>query len=486
MTRRFLAGTLLASLAVVGLWSLASAQNVPGRSSTENVPAPRPREASSTPRSAFPKAKNEIEILHALVSSTDPIKLPAREAGSIVEVAVKRGYEVKVGDVVGQVDDTDAVTKKEIAERERDGAQAKAESPHEIRAAKEGEAVAKENYDANLSLLATKAVSPFELRRSKFDWQRATAQIGVAETEQIVARHTQHAKQAQIVAAENEIRRRKLTSPVDGVVIQVFKHVGDWAQPGDPVMEIVRMNKVEVDGWVLSDEASPADVFGKPVTIYVDLPGPSHKDKPHVVKGHITFASQVMQGSGNSRQFRVSTEVDNEQIDGFWVIQPGTEARMVIDLNGPTAPRPTPPPLKTSPIYSKVEVLKPANEVKPEPAKEAAPTADAKPLEAPAAEQPMAVLPEPKLAQPKVEAVQPKEAIEEPKDEKPAPMPKIEASKTEAPKAAALKVEAPKAKSDVIRPADDAAVREVDVYSPRAYGSRTVPPKTAPKSNTKN
>jgi len=133
MTRRFLAGTLLASVAVVGLWSLASAQNVPSRNSTENVPAPRTREPNSTPRSAFPKAKNEIEILHALVSSTDPIKLPAREAGSIVEVAVKRGHEVKSGEVVGQIDDTDAVTKKEIAERERDGAQAKAESQHKIK-----------------------------------------------------------------------------------------------------------------------------------------------------------------------------------------------------------------------------------------------------------------------------------------------------------------------------------------------------------------
>ncbi len=488
MTRRFLAGTLLASLAVVGWWSLASAQNVPGRNSTENVPAPRPRDPSSTPRSAFPKAKNEIEILHALVSSTDPIKLPAREAGSIVEVAVKRGHEVKVGDVVGQVDDTDAVTKKEIAERERDGAQAKADSPYELTAAKQGEKVAKENYEANVALSAKSisAVSQFDLRRSLFEMQRATAQIGVAETEQIVARHTQHAKQAQIVAAENEIRRRKLTSPVDGVVIQVFKHVGDWAQPGDAVMEIVRMNKVEVDGWVLSDEASPADVFGKPVTIYVDLPGPSHKDKPHVVKGHITFASQVMQGSGNSRQFRVSTEVDNEQVDGFWIIQPGTEARMVIDLNGQAAPRPTPPALKHSPIYSKVETLKPADEVKPEPAKEAAPIVDAKPAEAPAAEPPMAVLPEPKLAQPKVEAAQPKEAIEEPKEEKLTPMPKVEAPKAEAPKRTSPKVEAPKAKPEVTRPASDATVREVDVYSPRAYGSRTVPPKTAPKTNTKN
>ncbi|MGI8982031.1 MAG: HlyD family efflux transporter periplasmic adaptor subunit [Pirellulaceae bacterium] len=469
MTRRFLAAAVLASLVVAGWWSLASAQNVPARStSSENVRGSRPREAAAAPRSSFPSAKREIEVTDCLVSSTDPIKLPAREAGSIMELVVKRGYEVKIGDIVGQIDDSDAITKKEIAEREKDAAKAKADSPYELKAAKEGEAVAKENYKANLALSANgvNAVSPFDLRRSLFEMQRAQAQIGVAETEAIVARHTEMAKQAQIMAAENEIRRRKLTSPVDGVVIQVFKRVGDWAQPGDAIMEIVRMNKVEVDGWVEANEAAPAEIYGKPVTIYVELAGPANKNKPHVVKGHITFASQVVNGTGANRNFRVSTEIDNEQVDGFWVIQPGSQARMVVDLNGQAAPRPTPPALKTSPITSKVEALKPAEEVKPEIPAEAAPTVDVKPEAVPAAEPPAAELPEPKATvEPNAEAAKLKE-VPAPKEEKPAPMPK------------------PKAKPEVTRPADGAdtgrkAAREVDVYSPRAYGSRTAPKKGA-------
>lgn len=471
MTRRFLAAALFASLGVAGWWSLASAQNAPARStSSENVPGSRARAATAAPRSSFPAVKREIEVADCLVSSTDPIKLPAREAGSIMELVVKRGYEVRIGDVVGQIDDSDAATKKEIAERERDAAKAKADSPHELKAAKEGEAVAKENYDANLALSKDKAVSDFELRRSKFEWQRAQAQIGVAETEAVVARHTEMAKQAQIMAADNEIRRRKLTSPVDGVVIQVFKRVGDWAQPGDAIMEIVRMNKVEVDGMVLAEETSPAEIFGKPVTIYVELPGPANKNKPHMVKGHITFASQVVNGTGSNRNFRVSTEIDNEQVDGFWVIQPGSQARMVIDLNGQAAPRPTPPALKTSPITSKVEALKPAEEVKPETPAEAAPTVDVKPEVVPAAEPPAAELPEPKATvEPKVEAAKPKENSK-PKEEKTAPIPKPEAPK-------------------VTRPAEGAdtgraAAREVDVYSPRAYGSRTAP-KATPKTGKK-
>lgn len=484
MTRRFLAGTLLATFGLLGFWSLASAQNAPLRNASESIPSSRPREAGAAPRSSFPKAKREIDLLDCQVSSTDPIKLPAREAGSIMEIFVKRGHEVKAGDVVGQIDDSDAVTKVEIAKRERDAAKAKADSPYELKAAKEGEAVAKENYNANLSLNAKglNAVSQFDLRRSLFEMQRAQAQIGVAETEGVVARHTEMAKEAQIMAAENEIRRRKLTSPVDGVVIQVFKHVGDWAQPGDPVLEIVRMNRVEIDGMVPAEDTTPAEVFGKPVTIYVELPGPANKDKPHVVKGHITFASQVIEGTGSNRIFNVSTEVDNEQIDGFWIIQPGSQARMVIDLNGPSAPRPTPPALQNSPVFSKVETLKPAPEEKTEPMNEAAPTVDVKP-EVPAAEPPAAVE-SPDAPEPKVDAAKPKEEAPEATEEKPAPMPKAETPKRESPKA-----EVPKAKPEVTRPAAGSdtgrgSAREVDVYSPRAYGSRTVP-KTAPKAGTK-
>lgn len=449
MTHRFLKGTLLAALGVSFSWLPAAAQT---------VPTPRLRErttsTSSAPRVAPPNGlKREIVIKDALVSSTDPIKLPAREPGSITQIAVKRGEEVQASHIVGQVDDTDAMTKKEIAERERDAAQAKAESPHELRAAQQGREVARENYDANIALNAKgiNAVSLFDLRRSKFDFQRSEAQIGVAETEQVVARHTQLAKQAQIVAAENEILRRKLVSPVDGVVVQIYKHVGDWAQPGDAIMEIVRMSRVEIEGWVLADEASPSEVYGKPVTIYVDLPGPSNKDKPFIVKGHITFASQVLEGSGSARSFRVATEVDNTQVNGFWIIQPGTQAKMVIDLAAPAVPRASPPDLRTAPA-ARIEAEKPdlsdvqipvEEEVKPDAQLKDAPSADVPAIEA-----------------------------------EPVPLP--------AAKAAAPKVEASKAKATStgpgVSPTKRAAKSDSGIYSPRAYGSKSSS-KTAPKSD---
>ena len=435
MTHRSFTCLLLAGAA------LLVSHGVVSRGLAQTTPAPRPRESSSAfpPSSATVGNKREIVLNRCLVRSTDPIKLPAREAGSIMEIAVKRGAEIKAGDIVGQVDDSDAITKKEIAERERDAAQAKAESPHELQAARDGERVASENYKANVELNKSgqRAVSLFDLRRSEFEWLRSKAQIGVAETEQVVARHTQFAKQAQIVAAENEIERRKLRSPVDGVVIQLYKHVGDWAQPGDAVMEIVRMNRVEIEGKVLALEASPSEVYGKPVTIYVDLAGPSNQDKPFIVKGHITFASQVMDGSGSNREFSVSTEVENTQIDGFWVIQPGSQAKMVIDLTPPALSRPLPGTPKITP-------------------------ASTKPL--------------------KVEAQKP--VLDSSSDKAAAPKAELKSESKPAVKTEPSTKAAPAAKTEPA-PKSDASS---EIIAPRVYGSRTTPktePKAEPKADSK-
>ena len=57
-------------------------------------------------------------------------------------------------------------------------------------------------------------------------------------------------------------------------------------------------------------DVSPAAVLGKPVDVVVQLAGGG------TYKGtsKITFASPVLEGSGRIRQFRVSTEIDNERV----------------------------------------------------------------------------------------------------------------------------------------------------------------------------
>lgn len=369
----------------VATWSMAQS---PKDSSSSGISAPAARttssgtqpgidsslapfRGSSTSRSdSLPSASSaatSIRIEHALVTSLDLIKVPARDAGAIREITAQKGQDVNKDDILGQLDDRDSQIKRKIAELERDAAKLQADSTAQIDAAKKGEEVTKENLKANEEILRKSpgALSAFDYRRSKFEWERALAQIAVAEVEKAVAYATQLAKEGQIEGADNEIERRKIVAPYDGFVNEVYKHLGDWCQPGDPVLELVRMDRLEIEGFVYAADASPSKVLGKPVDVVVELAG----GETYKASSTITFASPVLEGSGRIRQFRVSTEIDNKKVPGeggkmHWLIQPGTEAEMIIHFNPPkpvVAPRTISPAGAKSSVPGKaVEAFKPA------------------------------------------------------------------------------------------------------------------------------
>jgi hypothetical protein len=126
------------------------------------------------------------------------------------------------------------------------------------------------------------------------------------------------------------------------------------------------MDRLEIEGFVYAADASPSKVRGKPVEVVVQLAG----GETYRATSTITFASPILEGSGRIRQFRVSTEIDNKKVPDEkgelqWLIQPGTEAEMIIHHN-PPPPKPVSAPKTISPAAtksglpgSKVEAYKP-------------------------------------------------------------------------------------------------------------------------------
>jgi len=133
---------------------------------------------------------------------------------------------------------------------------------------------------------------------------------------------------------------RQARSPFKGQVVEIMKKKGDWVTAGDPIMHIVGLDQVRVKGFVKvsgPEGASQDEVIGKPVTITVDAAG----GKKHTAKGIVRFASPVIEGVAASRHFRIWADVDNEKtVDPVtgqesWKIQPGSPAKMNIDLMPP-------------------------------------------------------------------------------------------------------------------------------------------------------
>src|SRR3954464_616720 len=85
-------------------------------------------------------------VIHGVVRVADQIKLPAKEPGVLVQLAVKEGTQVKAGQVIGKIDDSEPQMKKAAALADYKGAYNRWQDDVEIRFAKAQAEVAHADY----------------------------------------------------------------------------------------------------------------------------------------------------------------------------------------------------------------------------------------------------------------------------------------------------------------------------------------------------
>ena len=59
------------------------------------------------------------------------------------------------------------------------------------------------------------------------------------------------------------------SSPIEGQVRKIYRHVGEWVQQSDPVVHVVRVNLLRVEGFLNISGFAPEEIAGKPVTVKV-------------------------------------------------------------------------------------------------------------------------------------------------------------------------------------------------------------------------
>jgi len=287
--------------------------------------------ASSTARAA----DGEPVLERCLVSLMEEAKVPAREAGVLEELLAREGDVVKRGDVIAKIDDNQPQMERRKAKAEHDQAVAKAESDVDVRYALAAEKVAQIEFEkaAESDRTVRGSVTQVELNRLKLNEQKSELQIEQAQLEKKVSGLAANSKAVEVDAAENAIERRLITSPLDGVVVQVFPHQGEWMQPGDPLARVVRADKLRVEAYVDSTRWNPEQVRDRPVTAEVVL-ADSRREQ---FKGRIVFTSPIVESGGD---YRVFAEVENRQIEGTqqWLLRAGQTATLTIHSKEPPLP----------------------------------------------------------------------------------------------------------------------------------------------------
>jgi multidrug efflux pump subunit AcrA (membrane-fusion protein) len=152
-------------------------------------------------------APDEPVLANCLVSLVEEAKVPAREAGVLLQLAIREGDAVRVGEVIARIDDNQAQMEKRRAKAEHDQAAAKAESDVDVRYSVAAEKVAEAEHQKALEshTKVPGSVTEVERNRLKLNHQKGELQIEQAELERRMNELAAASKGVELEAAESAI-----------------------------------------------------------------------------------------------------------------------------------------------------------------------------------------------------------------------------------------------------------------------------------------
>lgn len=301
--------------------------------------------------SGQPSAATHVHLTQCVVSAIDEVELPARVAGVLMAlemvddqgttVAVREGVKVSQGNVLGKLDNAEAMARRQAAELDHQVARAEEKkSEASIQAADATVLVAGAEVEESLAInqKARNAVAPTQLRRQRLTEDRAKVEADVARRDAETATLTVQLRGAQIEVATINLDRHDLVSPLNGYVVQRYMDVGEWVNPGDPILRIVRTDRLRVEGFVNIRDYRPEEIHGCEATISIRLKDrvAAFEKDDSMADGtiRISHVSYLVDTAGD---YRVWAEVPNDEINGHPLLLPGMTADMSIKLNSSNA-----------------------------------------------------------------------------------------------------------------------------------------------------
>lgn len=270
------------------------------------------------------RGRNSLQ--HCLITAIDDVQVPAQRGGLLTKLVVREGAAVEKAAPLAQLDDADAQLKLRSAEAERDAAEARAKSDVDYRYARAGHAVAEAEH--RISVLVNEkqpnSVSLIEVERLRLTAEQASLKMELGQLEQAVRRIETGISKAKAEQAQNDVRLHQVQAPLAGEVAESYVQVGEWVEPGKPIVRIVRLDRLRVEGFVHVRDALPGEIAGRPVKVSVVLARGERRE----FAGRITYVSSLVQAGGD---YRVWAEVENRREQDQWLLRPGLEAEMTLE-----------------------------------------------------------------------------------------------------------------------------------------------------------
>lgn len=256
------------------------------------------KNALTEARYAKTRAELELEAAKRLAQNTAPIRY-AKRALEVATAHLKRAQNSRKTLVAS------------VSDNEFDNLQLQLEkSSYESEQA---------DYELGIARL-TERVKQSDLDSLELSITQSELAVQQADEDAQIADLTKQVKQNDLAIVQRDLDRRQITAPLAGMVVQVHHRRGEWVQPEEKVLRIVRLDRLRADGFVQVKDLE-RELMGAAVRVKVALPGRPESE----YAGKIVFVSPEID-TVNS-QVRVWAEIDNPKLE----LRPGLRAEMTIE-----------------------------------------------------------------------------------------------------------------------------------------------------------
>lgn len=149
--------------------------------------------------------------------------------------------------------------------------------------------------------------------------ERATLERDDAEAKHQIASLNVPLKENERAAASIALERRRIRSPIEGIVVEMKRHQGEWIEPGETLARIVRLDKLRAEGFLTADVATQVP-RGAKVRIQVRI----NRTETVTCEGTVTFVSPEIDPV--NREVRIWADFENPETQ----LRPGMHGALTI------------------------------------------------------------------------------------------------------------------------------------------------------------
>jgi multidrug efflux pump subunit AcrA (membrane-fusion protein) len=310
--------------------------------SQEAAPA-QPAAAKTQPPSAETDPPQPLKVLVRL-EVLERASITAQRDGYISVLPIKMGGNVAADQVVARFDEKITAAQVRVAQNElqqlrlagdnfaledsfrvqRDAAM------RELDLLQKADRQLQAAYDGG-------GVTETEFLRLQATIDQADAELRDAESQRKQSGSLAAAKQAELEIAQHELSVSRIKAPFPGTVSHIARYRGSWIKAGEPLAELVRMDKMIATLSVHQNQVPAHRITG--ATADVRFAGVNAIEQNFV--GHVVRVLPKVDSDGVYLAFM---EIDNEQAEDLsgqqqWLLRPGMTGQATVHLE--TSPSPS-------------------------------------------------------------------------------------------------------------------------------------------------